>query len=215
MNNIAIVDYGVGNSGSIQNMLRRVGCKTIITSDKDLIESASGYILPGVGAFDHGINKLKKSGTLKTLEAQVLNKKKPILGICLGMQMLFNNSDEGDLPGLGWINGSVNKFKFKGYDLYKNMKVPHMGWNIVKPHNSQSLFKAIDEEARFYFVHSYYVSCDKEENILGTTKYGHNFVSAVAKNNIFGVQFHPEKSHRFGMTLFENFLEICKCYEQE
>jgi imidazole glycerol-phosphate synthase subunit HisH len=212
---IAILDYGVGNSGSIHNMIRRIGGQSIITSNEDVVASASGYILPGVGAFDHGMSKLKSSGILDVLEYRVMKENTPILGICLGMQMLFNNSEEGDLPGLGWINGSVKKFKFTNDVDQKKLKVPHMGWNLVKPRMHQSLFKELEQEARFYFVHSYYVSCNRAEDILGTTKYGSEFVSSVARGNIFGVQFHPEKSHRFGMMLFENFLEISKCYAQE
>jgi glutamine amidotransferase len=205
----------VGNSGSIKNMIRRAGGESVISSGKDDIESANGYILPGVGAFDHGMSKLNNSGLLDILKTQVMNNKKPILGICLGMQMLLNRSDEGELPGLGWLDGEVKKFTFKNNNENKKLKIPHMGWNIVRPRIKQTLFKGFEEESRFYFVHSYYVSCNKEENILGTTQYGHEFVSSVRKDNIYGVQFHPEKSHRFGMNLFKNFLEICKCYEQE
>lgn len=207
---IVILDYGVGNSGSIQNMIRRIGGESVITSNEDSIASASGFVLPGVGSFDRGMSKLLSSGFLDCLESRVM-RGVPILGICLGMQMFFNGSDEGDLSGLGWISGYVKKFEVTKNDDHKNMKVPHMGWNLVRPKMTQSLFKGLEKEARFYFVHSYYVTCNSKENVLGTTEYGHEFVSSVCKENIFGVQFHPEKSHHFGMSLFKNFLEICKC----
>lgn len=204
---IAILDYGVGNSGSIQNMIRRVGGKSVITSDRELLSSAKGYILPGVGSFDHGISMLEKSGLVDIIYPRVMEKNIPLLGICLGMQILFSSSEEGKLAGLGWINGSVKKFDFKDSKL----KVPHMGWNVARPVINHPLFNDFEDEARFYFVHSYYVQCEYKENILASTEYGHPFSSAVCKDNIFGVQFHPEKSHRFGMMLFKNFLEICQC----
>jgi len=208
---IVILDYGVGNLGSIQNMILRAGGESIISSDLDLIASAKGFILPGVGTFDHGMEKLKSSGMLDILESRVIKHGVPILGICLGMQMLFNNSEEGDIPGLGWIDGSVQKFKFEKQNPLKKIKIPHMGWNIVTPKVSQSLFKGFEDDVRFYFVHSYHVVCNDKENILATTQYGYNFTSSVCKNNIYGAQFHPEKSHRFGMNLFKNFMEICRC----
>ena len=208
---IVILDYGVGNLGSIQNMILRAGGRAIISSDINLIASAKGFILPGVGAFDHGMKKLKSSGMLDILESRVIKHNVPILGVCLGMQMLFNNSEEGDIPGLGWIDGSVKKFKFERQDSLIKLKIPHMGWNIATPEVQQSLFKGFEDDARFYFVHSYHVVCNDKENVLATTQYGYDFTSSVYKNNIYGVQFHPEKSHRFGMKLFKNFMEICEC----
>lgn len=207
---IVILDYGMGNPGSMHNMLRRIGALSIVTSDHDALMSASAVILPGVGAFDNGMQKLESSGVLSCLQQRVLLDKVPFLGICLGMQLLLENSEEGNLPGLGWIPGFVKRFDFSGLNK-AGLKIPHMGWNLVQATHATSLFQGLDQESRFYFVHSYHVRCNDQAHVLGTTEYGYPFVSAVQKENIYGVQFHPEKSHRFGMTLLKNFAELAVC----
>lgn len=207
---IVILDYGMGNPGSILNMIRRVGGQAVISSDEDSIRSASAIILPGVGSFDNGMQKLNSSGILAPLEQQVLRNRVPFLGICLGMQLLFEKSQEGSLGGLGWVPGEVKRFDFSQMENC-GLKIPAMGWNLIHPAKKSPLFEGLEEEARFYFVHSYHVECSSQENSLAVTTYGYPYVSAVQKDNIFGVQFHPEKSHRFGKTLFKNFLEMASC----
>lgn len=208
---IVILDYGMGNSGSILNMIRRVGGDAVIAADSDSIKKATGIILPGVGSYDNGITRFKELGILNDLEQKVLVEKVPFLGVCLGMQMLMTSSEEGEVAGLGWIAGKAKKFNFshlKHLPESKRLKVPHMGWNVVYPNGNQNLFFGITEELRFYFVHSYAVECDNESNVMACSQYGYDFVCAVKKDNIYGVQFHPEKSHKFGMQLFKNFLEL-------
>ncbi len=198
---VIIVDYGMGNLGSIANMIKKVGHKSIITSDVQKIKNATKLILPGVGAFDNGMRHLKDSGLIEVLNHKVLIEKIPILGICLGMQLMTNSSEEGTIAGLGWIDAQARKF------VSDELKVPHMGWNVVKHKKSSKLFDELKTEKRFYFVHSYYVSCNSKDDILTTTPYGHDFISSYEKDNVIGVQFHPEKSHKFGMNLMRNFLE--------
>jgi imidazole glycerol-phosphate synthase subunit HisH len=207
---IIVLDYGMGNPGSMLNMFRRIGAQAVVASDHDTIMSASAIVLPGVGSFDNGMQKLLSSGILEPLKQRVLHDKVPFLGVCLGMQLLFESSEEGLLPGLGWIPGHVKRFDFSNTGK-TGLKIPHMGWNLVRPANGDSLFRGLDEESRFYFVHSYHVVCSDTKHLLGTSDYGYQFVSAVQKENIFGVQFHPEKSHRFGMTLLKNFSELASC----
>jgi glutamine amidotransferase len=198
---ITIIDYGMGNLGSIANMVKKVGAKSIITSDLDEIQKATKLILPGVGSFDNGMKQLRELGFIDVLNKKILEDKTPIMGICLGMQLMTQSSEEGTLEGLGWIEAKTHKF------VSDSLKVPHMGWNISMIQKDSSLYTAPKIEKRFYFVHSYYVSCKKQEDILSTTSYGHEFVSSFEKENIIGVQFHPEKSHKFGMALFKNFVE--------
>lgn len=200
---IAILDYNTGNIKSIWNMFNKLGIESIITANVDEIEKASKYVLPGVGSFDHGIHSLKCSSFFNALETEVLGNKKPVLGICLGMQLLTNSSEEGKQKGLGWINAETVRFDLKDYRL----AIPHMGWNYVNPVNSGNIFRNL-EVSRFYFVHSYHVLCNYRENILATADYGGEFVCSIVKDNIYGVQFHPEKSHKFGMQLLQNFGEI-------
>jgi glutamine amidotransferase len=199
-----VIDYGVGNLGSVLNMLKKVGATNIKSSNKESdILAADKIILPGVGAFDHGMKKLKENGMDNILRQAALEQKTEIMGICLGMQLLTEGSEEGTLPGLGLLSGNVKKFK---KELYNDLKIPHMGWNMVKPKKPHYLLDNLPEESRFYFVHSYYVCCNNSDDILMTTQYGDEFVSAFQKNNIIGCQFHPEKSHRFGIQLFKNFV---------
>ncbi|MBS9442725.1 imidazole glycerol phosphate synthase subunit HisH [Photorhabdus heterorhabditis] len=207
---ITIIDYGMGNSSSIQNILRKVGYDSVITSDLEIISNSNFIILPGVGSFDYGMKKLSNSGIQTILSKKVIKEKTPFLGICLGMQLLFNTSEEGTANGLGWLKGNVKKFNNQED---RNLKIPHMGWNYISLKTNNNLFQQNpDNPDRFYFVHSYYVECQDNENILTTTNYINEFVSSVKKDNIYGVQFHPEKSHKFGMFFFKNLIEShCKC----
>lgn len=200
---IAIVDYGMGNLGSIRNMLLHLGADSEITSDPDRIAAARKLILPGVGAFDHAMTNLEERGLIPVLNREVLERGKPVLGICLGMQLLSRRSEEGTLPGLGWIDADTIRFRF-GPDR-TNLKIPHMGWNRVNVRRSGSVMDHLPPEPRFYFVHSYHVRCDREENVLATADYGFEFHAAVIRDHILGTQFHPEKSHKFGLALLKNF----------
>ena len=196
-----IIDYGMGNLGSIANMIKKVGHKSIITSDLAEIRRATKLILPGVGAFDNGMKSLKELGLIEVLNQKILDEKTPILGICLGMQLMTKSSEEGVLNGLGWIDAETRRFESD------TLKIPHMGWNTINHQKKSKLFDELEREKRYYFVHSYYVSSNNEKEILTTTSYGFDFVSAFERENIIGVQFHPEKSHRFGMNLMKNFVE--------
>ena len=202
---ILIIDYGVGNVHSILNMFKKIGIDAKLSEHPNEVLSADKVILPGVGSFDYGMKQLKESGYYDTVLKYAREVKKPILGICLGMQMLGLSSEEGFEPGLGLIPFRNIKFKFNDNKL----KVPHMGWNLVKSVKSNEKFSEnFTEDFRFYFVHSYYAVCEKQENILLTCDYGFEFSAAVQKDNIYGVQFHPEKSHKFGMKLLKNFAEL-------
>lgn len=200
---ITIVDYGMGNLGSIKNMLKRVGASAVITGLPDEIAKAEKLILPGVGSFDNGIQNLRQLGLIPVLVQKVLEEKTPILGICLGMQLMTRGSEEGDLPGLGWIDADTRRFNF-GVGLH-SLKVPHMGWNSVRPAKPSEIFLDMYSEPRFYFVHSYHVVCYHREDVLSWTTYGYEFVSALERGNIVGVQFHPEKSHKYGMKILSDF----------
>ena len=201
---IAILDYGLGNLGSIANMLKVIGERSRITGKKEDIETADGLILPGVGAFDAGMARLNETGLAEMIKQQA-KEGKPILGICLGMQLLGRNSEEGSTSGLSLIPFSCKKFNFSDNSL----KIPHMGWDIVDYKQNHPILEGITGQQRYYFVHSYHAVCDQEENILMTCDYGYEFAAAVVKENIIGVQFHPEKSHNFGMALLGNFVKIC------
>lgn len=201
---ITIVDYKTGNIGSIQNILKRIGETSIITSDKDLISKAQKLILPGVGSFDTGMKNLIHLDLIDTLNQKVIIEETPVLGICLGMQLLSKCSEEGILPGLGWIDGETKRFNFLNTAEYK---IPHMGWNYVKLHKPSSLFNEMTDDSRFYFVHSFFFKANSPTDILTSTNYEMEFTSAVEKGNIIGVQFHPEKSHKFGMKLLKNFID--------
>ena len=207
MKRIAIINYGVGNLGSIQNMLKRIGYPdNIITNDSVEINNAEKLILPGVGAFDAGMQKIHDSGLLDVLNKNALIDKKPILGICLGMQLLTKGSEEGVLKGLSWIDANTLKFKLENEN--SQLKIPHMGWNEVKFSKPHPLTKELPMHSRFYFVHSYYVKCNNPQDELLSCHYGNNFSCAIQHDNIMGVQFHAEKSHKFGMQLLKNFAEL-------
>ncbi|MCK9236129.1 MAG: imidazole glycerol phosphate synthase subunit HisH [Bacteroidales bacterium] len=200
---IYIVDYGMGNLGSVQNMLKHIGIPSQIVDDPCVLEKANKILLPGVGSFDQAMKHIQQKGFLRILNQKALTEKIPVLGICLGMQLLTNGSEEGILPGLGWIDAKTIRFP-----INNGLKVPHMGWNIVHTSFPNLLTKKLPEESRFYFVHSYYVKVVNEENSILKTDYGVRFDAAIQKNNIYGVQFHPEKSHKFGMQILKNFAEI-------
>jgi len=200
---ITIINYGMGNLGSILNMLKKIGQQALITDSLSVIEKAEKLLLPGVGSFDHAIKRINENGFNEVLNYKALEEKIPILGICLGMQLITKGSEEGVLPGLGWIDATTIRFPRNN-----GLKVPHMGWNIVKSSTISPLTKSLPEESRFYFVHSYYVRVANENNSILKTNYGIEFDSAIQKENIYGAQFHPEKSHKFGMQLLKNFSEI-------
>jgi imidazole glycerol-phosphate synthase subunit HisH len=201
---ITIIDYGLGNIMAFSNIFRKLNIPLQIASEeKDLI-SAEKIILPGVGSFDWAMKKLENSGMIDQLNNLVINENIPVIGICVGMQIMANKSEEGDKKGLGWMNAEVKKF-----ENAKNMPLPHMGWNDVRPIKENPLFFNLEENSRFYFLHSYYFSHNHEKQILSQTNYNGCFTSAVSKENIFGVQFHPEKSHHWGVQLLKNFAELC------
>jgi glutamine amidotransferase len=202
---IAIIDYGMGNTGSLQNMIRKVGGSSIITADHSEFEKADKLILPGVGSFDNGIKNLESKGLSTLLTNLVLHNKKPILCICLGMQLITKSSEEGSLSGLGWINAKTIKFNFPDEP---KLRIPHMGWNTVSLKKSSSLFLNMYDDPCFYFVHSFHLVCADQTDILTTTSYGYEFTSAIQKENIYATQYHPEKSHKHGLLLIKNFVEL-------
>ena len=203
---IVIVDYKMGNLGSVSNIIKKIGHTSIVSSDIEVISQATKIILPGVGSFEKAMSNLKELGLVNVLNEKVIQQKTPTLGICLGMQLLTNSSEEGNVQGLGWIDANTVKFQLSEFP---ELKIPHMGWNEVDFPQAHYLCENYHEKPRFYFVHSYHVVCENDENKLMTTKHGIEFTSAIVKENIMGVQFHPEKSHKFGMNLFKNFIEKC------
>lgn len=199
---IVIIDYGMGNLGSILNMCRYLDIEAKISRDLNEISEASRIILPGVGSFDAAMQRIKNDGIDEILNKSVLELGTPLMGICLGMQLLTKKSEEGNLEGLGWIDAETINFP-QGSEF----KVPHVGWNLSSPNSEHAILKNLYPEPRYYFVHSYYVRTHKEENSLMKTDYGITFDSAIIKDNIFGFQFHPEKSHKYGMQILKNFSE--------
>lgn len=201
---ITIVDYGLGNLGSVANMLRKIGVASSFATKPEQIAEATALILPGVGHFDTGMKNLTESGLVPALTARVMEKKIPILGICLGVQLFARGSEEGTAPGLGWIGADVKRFNFPDG---KKLAVPHMGWNEVETTDAV-LFKGQQPgETRYYFVHSYHLVADDNADVAAWANYGYRFAAAVRKDNISGAQFHPEKSHKHGMALLRNWLE--------
>lgn len=201
---ICIIDYGMGNLRSVQKAFERFSIPVIISSKKDEILNAVKIVLPGVGNFEKGIRNLKSQGLFEIINECVIEKRTPILGICLGMQLMTEHSEEGDVEGFGWFKAKTKKFSFDN----NNLKIPHMGWNNLLIKENESMFKGVSEENLFYFVHSYFVSCDFRENVLAETYYGNKFVSAFRKENIYGCQFHPEKSHDAGLQVLSNFISL-------
>lgn len=200
---LIIVDYGMGNLGSIENMFKRVGVNAIVSSDFSEIRKADKLLLPGVGSFDRAMEAINKQGLRSILDEKALEEKVPVLGVCLGMQILTNGSAEGKQRGLGWIPGEAHKF-----NVNDGLKIPHMGWNVTMPVQNSPLTQGLDDNSRFYFVHSYCVQTENPAHCILKTKYGQDFASGIQKDNIFGVQFHPEKSHKFGMQILKNFASL-------
>lgn len=203
---ISIINYGSGNLGSILNMLKKLGIPAQLAETPEQVMKAEKLLLPGVGAFDAGMQNLNNSGMIDALNEKVLNQKTPMLGICLGMQLLTKGSEEGKLPGLGWIDAYTYKFDFGANP--EKLKVPHMGWNFIYSVKEHALVKNLPENPRYYFVHSYYVKCNNPEDALVTCHYGIDYTCGVQQGNVMGVQFHPEKSHKYGFQLLKNFNEI-------
>jgi len=203
---ITLIDYGVGNIFAFQNVYKRLDIQTKIAKTTQDLEDAEKLILPGVGAFDYAMNQLNKSGMRQKLDELVLYKKIPVIGICVGMQMMGNRSDEGSMEGLKWIDADIVKFD---ENLIKHRtKLPHMGWNDVKPIKDHPLFKGLEDNAIFYFLHSYYFKCNNLEDSIALSDYGISFTSATNYKNVYGIQFHPEKSHQYGEKLLHNFAKL-------
>ena len=204
---VAIIDYGMGNNGSILNMIKAIGGNAVVTSDPDVIDKVDKIILPGVGSFDNGMLNLAKRGLTPILIDKVIHRKTPVLGICLGMQLMTKCSGEGVTTGLGWVDAETVRFRFG--EENKRLKIPHMGWNTIRVlRESNILFKNIGTETKYYFVHSYHLVCNNQEDVSSTTFHGYEFASSFESGNIMGVQFHPEKSHKYGKNLLMNFLGI-------
>ncbi|WP_339079449.1 imidazole glycerol phosphate synthase subunit HisH [Pseudomonas sp. TMP9] len=203
---ITIIDYGLGNIQAFVNVYKRLHIPVTVAKNSDQLVGASKLILPGVGAFDHAMQRLNASGMRKTLDDMIISQGTPVLGVCVGMQMLADSSDEGVLPGLGWIPGKVRNFH--SMTESSELALPHMGWNDVSPKLGNPLFHGQDDDWLFYFLHSYFFECAQPEHIAATATYGIGFSCSVASKNVFGVQFHPEKSHHCGVALLKNFAEL-------
>lgn len=203
---ITIIDYGVGNINAFVNVYKRVNVAVKIAKTIDDLKDAEKLILPGVGHFDHAMTQLNNSGMREKLDDLVLNHKIPIIGICVGMQMMANSSDEGNMEGLKWIDATVKKFDET--KIHQVTRLPHMGWNDVKPVKDLDLFKGLEDNAIFYFLHTYYFQCNNTEDIMAVTDYGSEFASAAHHENKYGIQFHPEKSHHYGEILLHNFAKL-------
>jgi imidazole glycerol-phosphate synthase subunit HisH len=202
---IVIIDYGIGNLRSVLNKFKRLNIPAEISSNPKEIKKADKLILPGVGHFSNGVKKIKEYRFWDILNQKVIEDKVPILGICLGMQLFAKHSEEGNSEGLGWLDAEAKRFKIE--DKFK-WKVPHIGWNSIKQHKKSILFKNVKKDSLFYFVHSYHIVCKNKNDVLTTTIYDYEFVSAVEKGNIYGTQFHPEKSHDWGAKILENFARV-------
>ena len=205
---IVILDYGMGNLGAHLNMMRKIGyADVIISSGPEDLKKARKIIIPGVGAFDTGMKNLKKLGLIEILNYKALEEKIPVLGICLGMHLFAERSEEGNEDGLGWINTKIVRFDFKNRNI--SLKIPHMGWNTISISGESPVFRGMEnDENRFYFVHSYHIDNIPSDFTIATTNYGYEFPSIIQRGNIIGAQFHPEKSHNFGIKFYRNFISI-------
>jgi glutamine amidotransferase len=203
---IGIVDYGLGNVQAFANVYKSLDVPCVMVKNAGALAGITKLILPGVGAFDYAMTRLEESGMKKALNQIATDQNVPILGVCVGMQMLGRSSEEGALPGLGWLDGVVKRFGRRPDG--RPLDVPHMGWNDVAATRASFLFKGLESSARFYFIHSYYMSCAKSEDVIAVTDYGVRFACAVNSGSIYGVQFHPEKSHRWGIRLLKNFADL-------
>jgi glutamine amidotransferase len=202
---VTIVDYGVGNLASIANMARKAGTDCVVSSDPAAIALADKLILPGVGAFDRGMSNLEERGLIAVLNERALERRVPTLGLCLGMQLMGRGSEEGARPGLGWLAADSLRFKPGAGNA---LKIPHMGWNYIEPAAPSALTDHLPPSPRFYFVHSYYLACDNPDDVMCWTSYGDRFASGIHRSNLWGTQFHPEKSHSFGLGLLRNFFAL-------
>jgi len=203
---ILIVDYGIGNLGSIRHKLGYLEFESVISSDPEDVARADKIILPGVGSFATGMANLVQSGLVEPLRRRVFGEKAPLLGICLGMQLLAKHSEEGDADGLGWLDADIVRFDFSSSP--RPLRVPHVGWNTLSPCGEEPLLRGLQDDARFYFTHSYHMRCADPSDVAALTRYGYEFPSVVRRGNIHGTQFHPEKSHDYGMRVLANFLEL-------
>lgn len=203
---IGIIDYGLGNVKAFENIYRRLHIPVKILRNSEDFDGITHLILPGVGAFDHAMNTFNNSGMRESAEKKAIREKVPVIGICVGMQMLAHSSEEGKLQGLGWVDGKVKKFDES--QIAFSTHLPHMGWNDVEIKQVSKIFENLDEQPKFYFLHSYYFECNEPNNSIAHADYGIRFTCAINHNNIFGVQFHPEKSHAYGVQLLENFSKI-------
>jgi glutamine amidotransferase len=203
---IIVVDYNTGTVGSVLNMLRKVGAKCDVSRDPEVLRRADKLVLPGVGSFDEAMRNLHEFGLYDVLNEQVLQQRKPILGLCLGAQLMTKRSEEGVLPGFGWLDAHLVRFRPEANE--QRIRIPHMGWNNVRPENSGGgIFDGVAQPMRFYFVHSYHMVADDPGIEIGSTVYGYRFASALAARNVVSLQFHPEKSHKFGLQVYRNFVE--------
>jgi len=202
---IAIVDYGMGNLGSVQNMLRKLGAESVRTSDPAEIAKASRLVLAGIGGFDGAMERLESAGLVDVLNEQVIDRRVPILGVCLGMQVMAHTSTEGIRRGLGWLDAEVLRFDFPEEH---RLPVPHMGWEVIQPTRPSPLFDPKGPESRFYFSHAFHLVCHDPADVAATAIYGYEFAAAVHRDNILGTQFHPEKSHVFGLEVYRRFIEL-------
>ena len=202
---IVVVDYGMGNLGTVATKIKKMDPSVVISSNPEEISTADKIILPGVGSFKAGMENLRNRNLIDILDKKVVRDKTPILGICLGMQLFTKKSEEGFVDGLGWIDAETIRFRF--HTTQKGLKIPHMGWNTITIKNHHPLLRDLGDQPRFYFVHSYHAQCKNPENVVAQTEYGYSFPSMITQENIVGVQFHPERSHKFGMKILKNFVE--------
>lgn len=203
---IAVVDHGMGNLGSVKNMLDHLGATSIRTNEPDAIQGADKIILAGVGAFDAAMDELQTLGLVELLHQRVLVEGVPVLGVCLGLQLMAKSSEEGSLAGLGWIDAEVRRFNFG--DAGARLPLPHMGWEVVTPVRPSPILNPARREHRFYFSHGYHLVCSNAADVAATSTYGYEFPAIVHRRNIIGTQFHPEKSHGFGADVYRRFIEF-------